>query len=86
MLYLNTATGENDVRSTKLINIINEYLNFRAHLTNNYNFFIPSFRVYVTNRPDGKAYGGTAVLARNRLNRHALKSHTTDQLHIKKLG
>ena len=44
-----------------------------THLTNKNNFNIPGFRVYVTNHPDGKAHGGTAVLIRNRLNHYSLE-------------
>ncbi|XP_050338511.1 RNA-directed DNA polymerase from mobile element jockey isoform X3 [Bactrocera neohumeralis] len=51
-----------------------------THLTNKNNFFIPGFRLYVTNHPDGKAHGGTAVLVRKRLNHHTSESYATAQL------
>lgn len=44
-----------------------------AHFTNKTYFKIPEYSVYTTPRPDGMAYGGSAIIIRNKIRHHELE-------------
>lgn len=48
-----------------------------THLTKKSNFYTPERTLYFTSHADGKAHGGTAVLATNSLNHRFLHSYAT---------
>jgi len=69
-----------EVKAFILNQDIDILLVFEAHFTNKTYLRIPGYTLYHTMHPDGKAYGGTALIIRSNIKHYEIDKHQRDFL------